>query len=135
MSYPRSASRPPVTPSSTPWPPTTPPRAAVKTAVSIWLSCPALKSISPRLYLLIPPAHGARSQTTMRLRKAPVLRLLHTQHLDDHPLPAPPVELGIEDPLPSSQVQLPVGHRQRSLMVQQQRLQMRVPVVLARLVV
>ena len=129
-----SASRPPATLSSTPWPAMTPRMAAVKTVASIWSSCPAPKSISQRRDLHILLANGARSPMAMRSSRRRPRALLHPQHLDDHPLPALPIELGIENPLPGSQVQLPVGHRQRCLVMQQQRLQMRVSIVLARLV-
>ena len=55
--------RPPATPSTTPRPVTIPPKAAPKIAASIWSSCPAPKSISPRRDPLTPPAHGAKSPT------------------------------------------------------------------------
>jgi len=46
-------------------------------------------------------------------------RLLHTHYLDDHPFAPLPVEFGIEDPLPGSQVQFAARYRQGCLMVQQ----------------
>jgi hypothetical protein len=62
---PRSESPPPDTPSFTPLPATTPRRAAPKIAASIWSSCRALKSTSPRPTCRSQPAHGARLPTTI----------------------------------------------------------------------
>src|ERR1700721_2021351 len=54
-------------------------------------------------------------------------------HLHDHPLVPLPVKLRIENSLPCPQVELACRDRHDYLMVNQQRLQMRIPVVLARL--
>src|SRR5262249_52083234 len=62
------------------------------------------------------------------------MRSFHAEYFYDHPLPALPVELRVEDSLPSAKVQLSTRHRKRCLVVQQQRLQMRIAVVFARLV-
>lgn len=43
--------------------------------------------------------------------------LLYPQHLHNHPFPPLPVELGIEDALPGSQVQLAIGHRKGGLVM------------------
>jgi len=76
--------------------------------------------------------HSARCRkptNPMREARLPHRRwLLDSQHLHNHTFPSLPVELGIEDPLPGSQVQLAVGHRKGGLVMQQQRLQMRVAV-------
>src|SRR6202044_85163 len=51
-------------------------------------------------------------------------------HLHDHPLVPLPVKLRIENPLPRPQVELACRDRHDYLMVNQQRLQVRIPVVL-----
>src|SRR3954447_24457596 len=51
--------------------------------------------------------------------------------LDHQPLVAAPVELGVEDLLPGPEVELSLGDRENGLLVHEQVLQMRVPVVLA----
>jgi hypothetical protein len=56
-------------------------------------------------------------------------------HFHDHPLVALAVEFGIEDPLPGSQVEFALGDRNDDLVVDEQRLQMRVAVVFAGLMV
>src|SRR3954453_3277209 len=56
-------------------------------------------------------------------------------HLDDHPLGAPAVELAVEDLLPRPQVEPAVGDRHDHLVVDEQVLQVRVAVVLAAAVV
>ncbi len=61
--------------------------------------------------------------------------LFDAENFDDHPLAALAVELGIENTLPGTKVEVAVGDRQSGLVVQQQRLEMRVAVVLAGLVV
>src|SRR3954470_6564063 len=53
------------------------------------------------------------------------------EHLDDHPLGAPAVELAVEDLLPRPQVEPAVGYRHDHLMMDEQVLQVRVAVVLA----
>src|SRR5207244_11590476 len=55
--------------------------------------------------------------------------------LHHHPLLPPPVELGVEDLLPRAEVELPLRDRQDHLVVDQRALQVRVGVVLTRLVV
>jgi len=42
--------------------------------------------------------------------------LLDAQHLNDDPLPPLAIELGIEDALPGSQVEFPVGDRRRDFL-------------------
>jgi len=60
---------------------------------------------------------------------------LFADDLDDHPLLALSVELRIEDSLPRSQVELALRDGKRHRLVEQQAFEMRVSVVLARLVV
>src|SRR5215204_6877587 len=67
------------------------------------------------------------------LRLASLRRTLASiaHHLDHQPLRAAAVELAVEDRLPRSEIQLPVGDRQDDLVVHQQVLEVRVSVVLA----
>src|SRR5215471_8836946 len=65
-------------------------------------------------------------------RKSGILSLSH--HLHDHPLIPLAIKLRIKDPLPRSKVQLARGDRHDDLVMDQQRLQMRVAIVLAGLV-
>ena len=55
--------------------------------------------------------------------------------LDQHPLPPPAVKLTVEDLLPGTEVQAPVGHRDDDLAAHDLPLQVRVGVILARPVV
>src|ERR671911_2044932 len=58
-------------------------------------------------------------------------RSLIPDHLDHQALGAASVKLAVEDRLPWTQVQPPVGDRQHNLLVRQQVLQVRVAVVLS----
>src|SRR5215210_3018247 len=58
-----------------------------------------------------------------------------SQNLDHQPLAAAPVELGVEDRLPGTEVQPAVGDRQDHLMMDQEVLEVGVAVVLAAAVV
>jgi len=60
-------------------------------------------------------------ETTNPMREARLPRrrwLLDSQHLHNDSLSSLPVELGVEDSLPGSQVQFAVGHWKRSLVMQ-----------------
>ena len=59
------------------------------------------------------------------------LSLLHAEDFYDDALAALAVELGVEDALPGAQVEFAVGDGQCGFVVQEQRLQVRVAVVLA----
>src|SRR6516225_2454787 len=50
----------------------------------------------------------------------------------DHSLVPLPIKLGIEDPLPSAQIEFAAGNRHYDLMMDQQRFEMRVAVVFTR---
>ena len=55
---------------------------------------------------------------------------LFANDLDHEPLRAPPVELGVEDLLPRAEVEPTLGHGQDHLVMHEQVLEVRVPVVL-----
>lgn len=56
--------------------------------------------------------------------------LLHTQHLHDHALRPLAIKLRVKHSLPRPKIKLSLGHRQGCLVVQQQRFQMRIAIVL-----
>src|SRR5438105_10894574 len=60
--------------------------------------------------------------------------LFHAQHLDDDALSPLPIELRVKHALPCTEIQAPTGHRQRGLMMEKQRFEMRVGIIFARLV-
>src|SRR6267142_4511623 len=60
--------------------------------------------------------------------------VLLSHHFHNYTLVSPPVELGIEDSLPRTQIKLPGCNRHDHFVVDEKRLQMRVAVILARLV-
>ena len=57
--------------------------------------------------------------------------LLHAEDFDDDALAALAVELGVEDALPGAEIELAVGDGQCGLVMEQQRLEVGVAVVLA----
>jgi len=59
----------------------------------------------------------------------------HPQYLDDDAFASLAVELSVEHALPGPQVKAAAGHRQRRLMMQQEGLQMRVPIIFAGLMI
>jgi hypothetical protein len=61
--------------------------------------------------------------------------MLLSYHFDHDPFVSPSVELGVEDALPGTQVESAIGDRQHDLVVDEQRLEVGVPVVLARAMV
>src|SRR5262245_36215183 len=61
--------------------------------------------------------------------RRPLASIAH--HLDHQPLRAPAIELAVEDRLPRAEVEAPLGDRQDHLVVDQQVLEVSVPVVLA----
>src|SRR5215472_5944103 len=63
----------------------------------------------------------------------PATSSLSSHDLDDHPLVALAVEFRIEDSLPRAEIELADGNRHNHFMMNQQRLQVRVSVILARL--
>lgn len=73
---------------------------------------------------------GSRGRN--RSRKPPNLLFAHSQHFHDHSLSPLSVEFRIENPLPGTQVELAIGNRQGGFVMEKQRLQMCVGVVLAR---
>src|SRR5882672_6396978 len=66
------------------------------------------------------------------VRRDPCADLL-SHNLNNHSLVTLPIELSIKDSLPGSKVELPIGYRHDDLVMNQQGLQMRVAVILARL--
>src|SRR5208282_6546283 len=59
---------------------------------------------------------------------------LFSHHFYEHAFVAPPVEFGVENLLPGTEVELAAGHRDDDFVVNDQRFQMRVSVVLTGLV-
>ncbi len=82
-----------------------------------------------------PPGSRHAAANSRSSFDSPTFPLFHSEYLHDHPLPALPIEFGVKHPLPRSQIQSPVRDWQRRLMVQQQRLQMCVSIILAGLMV
>src|SRR5579863_3133270 len=74
-------------------------------------------------------SRAPRSEAEARAREPKPVSLPH--HFHDYPLIPLSIELRIENPLPRTQVELARSNRHDDFMVNQQRLQMRIPIVLA----
>jgi chemotaxis protein MotA len=82
-----------------------------------------------------PVATTTPPRAALKIRRVDLVVLpLNPEHLHDHPFGPLPVKLRIEHPLPGPEVELAVGHRQRRFMVQQQRLQVSIAIILTGLV-